>query len=749
MKKDAINLPRRYPGLKPFERSQQAVFHGRQEDVQRLSNLILRERLVVLFAKSGIGKTSLLQAGVAPELERQDYVPILLRTERSDKPILESLAANLAAAPENSGRNTTGLRVGAHQTLWEQMKRLEFDINGLPATPVLIFDQFEETFTLSHKEKSRNEFLNELADLANGTMPESLRGELLQGFQSGEISMETMQWWEQQPNLRIVLSIRSDFLHMIDGMSGHIPGILKNRYQLLPLNREKARIAIVMPASANGAFTSPQFRYSETALNEMIDFLAGNAAAEKDDFPHEVQGLTKRDEIEAVNLQIVCMDVEERILDYQKLADFEVTPDFYDGKDGLRLSIRNFYANQLSAFPKAYVDRLLQKSQQLATLSALDKELSAKEAQELQDLAQRLIEESLITPGNRRNSVVDDTLIDEYAVSMDFLDTLVDKSRLLRKEPRLDDFYYEISHDTLLPAIIESRNRRRNKEKADLEKVAYESRIAAEEKRREAIELELKTTRKQRKLARIVALLSFVSLLVSLAFGVWFVRDYMLSMQEQLRSAEDNVYVEQFDAAEKSYNALLMSPRRQWVLQNPIPWLVNKDFPYKDVAEESKTVEALRSAYTNSTDSMQRADGLMFQDSFADAFQTYRSALTELTLYKSMVLSSYRTMLNAPDAPRVDTNKINSRLTLLVGRKDNAWKTMLREYTISQRDYEVFYEAKMWGQAYRLLQRMQQLLPKDPESQLEWQTMQQLNMPIDRYLEAKIAACRRLMGSTN
>lgn len=108
MTKTSINLPRRYPGLRPFERSQQAVFHGRQEDVQRLSNLILRERLVVLFAKSGIGKTSLLQAGVAPELERHDYVPIMLRTERSDKMILDSLDSILRNTPHVSGRNTTG-----------------------------------------------------------------------------------------------------------------------------------------------------------------------------------------------------------------------------------------------------------------------------------------------------------------------------------------------------------------------------------------------------------------------------------------------------------------------------------------------------------------------------------------------------------------------------------------------------------------------------------------------------------------
>ena len=56
--------------------------------------------------------------------------------------------------------------------------------------------------------------------------------------------------------------------------------------------------------------------------------------------------------------------------------------------------------------------------------------------------------------------MVDDFLTYNWNVTHDFLDTLVD-SRLLRKELRLDDYYYEISHDTLLPAIIESRDKRR------------------------------------------------------------------------------------------------------------------------------------------------------------------------------------------------------------------------------------------------------------------------------------------------
>ncbi|MCB9343240.1 MAG: hypothetical protein R3A50_15040 [Saprospiraceae bacterium] len=735
MTKTSINLPRRYPGLRPFERSQQAVFHGRQEDVQRLSNLILRERLVVLFAKSGIGKTSLLQAGVAPELERHDYVPIMLRTERSDKMILDSLDSILRNTPHVSGRNTTGERPGKHVSLWEQMKRLEFDLKGLPATPVLVFDQFEETFTLSHAEISRRQFLTELADLANGTMPEDLRSDLLQSFQSGEIDMETMRWWEETPDVRIVLSIRSDFLHMIDGMSDIIPGILKNRYQLLPLNREKAQTAIVMPARAAGEFSSPIFQYSEEALSEMIDFLAGNMVEGKDDREDDNPLLKKKDEIEAVNLQIVCMDVEEKIIDYQQAAEFEVTPPFYDGKEGLKSSIRNFYANQLDNFPKAYIDRIQQKSQQFASQSEQDLELIKMDVADLRELARRLIEESLITPGNRRNSVVDDTLLDEYDVTIDFLNTLVDKSRLLRKEPRLDDFYYEISHDTLLPAIIESRNKRRYKEEAEREKAAYEARIAEEAARREEVEKELRATRRQRRMARIAALTSTITLLVSMAFGAWFIRDYINSSLRQLRAAERNVYIEQYDAALNGYDELLQHENRVWILRNSTP--------PKEVADEKAVAETLNVAYRHSILALSNADSLMFTDNYAEALTAYRAAIDETRLYHTMVTENLLLIPGNKLVPRVDTSLIMNRLRLLENRRGNALKILIREFKISQKDYEVFNEAEVWGQALTRLQQMQDILPEHPEDQHALQDELQLNTPISQYLDQKLDACKR------
>jgi hypothetical protein len=469
----SASLPRRYPGLRPFERVQSGVFHGREEDIQRLSSLILRERLVVLFSKSGIGKTSLLQAGVAPELERQEFIPVFLRTDKPEMPVLDSVSAMLTKNNQVSGRDDTGETPGGHQTLWEQMKRLEFDLNGLPAVPVLVFDQFEEVFTLTHSEQSRHDFLSELADLANETMPEATRASLMQRYQQGDaaLTVERMQWWEKQPDLRIILSIRSDFLHLLDQVSPMIPGILRNRYQLQPLSREKARVAIVQPALAKGSYASPLFEYNEDALTEMVEFLAGESLSDKGfKDADDIQSPKKKDEIESVNLQIVCQDIEEKIIDWQKPDGFVVDPQFYGQIDGLRASIRNFYQNQLQAFPKSYLERINQRIARSLPVSDSDKRLVQSNPDDLKNLAQRLIEESLVTSGNRRNSVVDDTLLDQYKVTPDFLDTLVDKSRLLRKEPRLDDFYYEISHDTLLPAIIESRDDRRQEEKANKEK---------------------------------------------------------------------------------------------------------------------------------------------------------------------------------------------------------------------------------------------------------------------------------------
>lgn len=741
MKKNVVDLPRRYPGLKPFERNQSGVFHGRREDIQRLSNLILRERLVVLFAKSGIGKTSLLQAGVSPELERQDFAPVFLRADKTNAPLHETIHAVLENDAQVSGHDHTGERPGERQSLWEQMKRLEFDLNGLPATPVLVFDQFEEVFTLAHSDESRNRFLADLADLANETMPEALRSSLLKQFQEGKVDVNTMQWWEKQPELRVVLSIRSDFLHLIDGMSTRIPGILRNRYQLQPLDREKARIAIVQPALAEGTFLSLPFEYSETALEGMVDFLAGHREDETDNEAGNAQVIKKRDEIEAVNLQIVCQDIEEKIIDEQKPECFEVTPEFYGEQEGLGLSIRNFYNNQLLQFPKAYVERILNKTQQNNPVSDKDKLLTAQSPDDLYALAQRLIEESLITSSNRRNSVVDDTLLDEYGVTPDFLDTLVDKSRLIRKEPRLDDFYYEISHDTLLPAVIDSRNKRRDREKADREKIEYEKRLSEEATRRTEVEEQLKTSMKQRLLARKVAITSIFALviaLVALAISGYFLRDYLRSARSQLTQAELNVSNEIYDAAVQDYQELIDNPRRSWILKNTEP--------HKDVSEEILKVQQLKVSFDSLDYYIVKSDSLSLLSDYAGALHAYREAQIALLQYKTLNYQLSTVQQDSGRVWRVDSIRMEQKFYEVKRRITNTREALVRSFEVTQRNFEVFKEAKVWGQAIRNLEKMRRLLPKEREDMEELRKALVLNESPAEFVDRELRQTRRMLG---
>ena len=719
MTPSAANLPRRYPGLKPFERSQSAVFYGRGEDVQRLSNLILRERLVVLFAKSGIGKTSLLQAGVAPELERQGFAPVFIRADNTRMSLVDSIGGSLDQDPSVGSRNTTGELPGDRETLWERMKRLQFDLDGLPATPVLVFDQFEEVFTLGHSETSRRRFLGELADLANESMPETIRAELMERLQDKDASLsaQLMQWWEKQPELRIVVSIRSDFLHLMDEISPLIPNILRNRYQLQPLNRRQARAAIEEPARSNGLYASPHFSYDEAAIKEILDFLAGQQAKDEAEDGEVSLTLRKQEEIESFNLQILCQYIEEKILAEQQTAGFEVTPPFYNGKEGLEHEIRNFYQKQLQGLPEVFTRRTARK-------------VDDREAFILK--AQCLIEESLVTPIGRRCSMVDDFLTTTWDVDQEFLDTLVD-TRLLRKELRLDDYYYEISHDTLLPPILESRDVRRRQEKADEEKAELQERLAEEARRREAIQAELEAMQERRRLSRRVALFSLTTLILMVVFGIWFSYNWVRSVEKELQQAEFIVSGEAFHAGLEAYQNLESKSFKVNVL---------KKVAGKDVSQELAKVRLIHALYdTIVTANMIKGDSLFFRDRFSEALTDYREAYESMNTYAQR--NDYLRINPPADTVwRIQPKNIKTRYDDLYQRRVFALNAIVAQFKIKQRAAEEFAEAGVWGQALRIFKEMQALLPDHDLDLEKLQIAMSLNQSPRDYIDQEIRKCQ-------
>src|SRR5688572_13639650 len=94
-----------WPGLAPFTEEQSDFFHGRDEEIRALSRLMERKALTVLFGQSGLGKSSLLQAGVFPRLRGASFCPIYVRLDHSDgaSSPTEQVKAMVAAASARAG----------------------------------------------------------------------------------------------------------------------------------------------------------------------------------------------------------------------------------------------------------------------------------------------------------------------------------------------------------------------------------------------------------------------------------------------------------------------------------------------------------------------------------------------------------------------------------------------------------------------------------------------------------------------
>ena len=72
-----------WPGLVAFTEELQKFFYGRAEEADELQQRVARKNLTVLFGQSGLGKSSLLQAGLFPRLRADGYLPVAIRLDHA------------------------------------------------------------------------------------------------------------------------------------------------------------------------------------------------------------------------------------------------------------------------------------------------------------------------------------------------------------------------------------------------------------------------------------------------------------------------------------------------------------------------------------------------------------------------------------------------------------------------------------------------------------------------------------------
>lgn len=411
----------RYPGSHPFQDTDldRILFRGRKTEANALLHLILSERLVVFFGKSGMGKTSLLHTGVFHELRARGFLPIPIRFHDPQRSPVDQLLRRASAVAEGgaSDEDPGETRVG-RATLWEFFKQAEFwSSDDRLMSPVLVLDQFEELFA-TFSEEQRKALRTQLADLVRGQMPEELRR-----VRGGSVQPHPD---EAAPDVRIVISIREDYLAHLDELAEAIPGILRSRYRLVPLRRDQARIAIEEPARVESEeIRVPAFAYAPEAVDAIIGFLGRQGAGVR---------ATAADEVEPFQLQLLCKHVERTIV--SRAPQESGTLQVYDGEDlggerGMRQIMQNFYDDQVAQVPVRHRAR-----------------------------ARRLCERRLIQKPGKRVSLPRELIETSYHVPGHVLSRLVDL-RLLRLESREGTDYYELSHDTLVVPILDSARRRR------------------------------------------------------------------------------------------------------------------------------------------------------------------------------------------------------------------------------------------------------------------------------------------------
>lgn len=418
-------------GLESYQEKQ--VIYGRNKEISELLQRILNDKDTVVYGKSGIGKTSIINAGILPVIRKNGFIPIVLRLDHSNnRSYVEQIRDTLSESVEI--KEITPVKNAEKEIIWEFFHRHKFFVNGKRTKLVLVFDQFEEIFTLQQKAAARVEFFREFADVLNAIMPRELALKSdsfkmeepaqtdvqVEGFASMTGIFDNSNSMFNCPEAlyvndnkcHFIFVLREDFLSEFEFYTIKIPSLKLHRFALRPLNEEQAAEIITKPRPG---------LVSMDVARLIIETVTGRSDFSLGDEP-EI-------EVDAAVLSLFLNRV------YQKLgvSDDEISSKIIK-QSGIDI-IKDFYVESVGILT--------------------DEELS-------------MMEDKLLTSNGRRNNVSYSDFC--KLVNRVKIEDLIRNKKLLRTFNYGNDLRLEFIHDILCPIIKEIKEERFVKKKAVQEK---------------------------------------------------------------------------------------------------------------------------------------------------------------------------------------------------------------------------------------------------------------------------------------
>jgi hypothetical protein len=223
------NLPRHSPyvGLVPFTESDKDFFCGRTSEIEIISANLRAAPLTLVYGPSGVGKSSLLQAGVLSALTEQSRQNMRVKgtpefataifKDWSDN-ILNGLNSSIHAAILKA-QKIRALEPVPAPSLAEMLHNT-FERFGLKL--LIILDQFEEYFQYLEKGGGDHDFARQFTEVCK----------------------------QCDLPVHFLISMRDDTLHKLDYFKGKVPNLFDNRLMLKKLDIKAARDAVTGPLSA-------------------------------------------------------------------------------------------------------------------------------------------------------------------------------------------------------------------------------------------------------------------------------------------------------------------------------------------------------------------------------------------------------------------------------------------------------------------------------------------------------------------
>jgi WD40 repeat protein len=449
-----------WPGLAAFRERDRDFFYGREPAVQVLLDLVSRERVSVLYGASGLGKTSLIQAGLFPRARAKDLFPVRIRLDfaRPSNLIEQIYAALLRDAVEHKVEAPPRGR----GTIWEFFYRkdsLWWSDRHRLLTPLLVFDQFEEMFTIGRRTPETSAatwaVLQELRGLALGFPPDDVKA------RCDANPDEALQYSLARSPVHVLFSFREDYLAEFVELRAVFPAIGDNDFRLLPMSTTDGLRVILSPGG---------HLVSEDVAKRIVEIIAAQRLTRRklaNDLP-----------VDPTLLSVFCRELnnERRLLGQDRITGELL-------KDTQETILDNFYIRSLDGIDPG---------------------------------VQIFIEDDLVLPDSpERNFVAEEVVLRKPGVTAAAIETLIDR-RLLRRDERDGPPRIELTHDVLIDPVRRSRDVRRAREQ-EAQRAGAER--EAEERARKAAEEEF--DRQKRRRQRIFSTVVSVLLLAATALLAW------------------------------------------------------------------------------------------------------------------------------------------------------------------------------------------------------------------------------------